>query len=703
MSTQAAVKKAKHLAAKKRRRKQMGLTGDDKIVVSEKATKTAHTDSAPSHRGSSTSTDMQRDEEQDEYSDGTVYSDEEEDHKDYCKGGYHPVNIGDKFNNGKYTVVRKLGWGHFSTVWLCKDNVNLRYVALKIVKSAAHYTETAIDEIKLLEKVVKANPNSPSRKYVVELLDHFKHRGPNGTHICMIFEVLGENLLSLIRRYHHQGVPVHLVKQIAFQVLSGLDYLHRECGIIHTDLKPENVLVVVDVNEVVKKLGLEPLGQLSNSQATKIAGDGTEKQKNGTSVDIKLTESSTQPPASSNMTPSSLSIQLPNPPPESTPSKSQSDPSSAGAPLTSSPATKVLERTLSDISLNDLSSAPQPQPKLPPVPIPSSVTSKSNPSSPSKASSGKGKRKNKKQPPLLSIIDVKIADLGNACWVDHHFTNDIQTRQYRSPEVILGGKWGTSADLWSAGCMLFELLTGDYLFDPQPGQRYTKDDDHIAQIIELLGNFPKTLALSGKYSGDIFNRRGELRHIHKLRYWPLSSVLHEKYNLAKPDADLLASFIQPMIHIIPDQRATAAVMTKHQYLDGFRDWERAVTLKTMGLDSEGIQMIERLLAAGNDAKDSGDGLISSSSLSLKSAAPAASKFSNSPVKSTPHETKLSSSLSPSKSPTKINSSFKVPVPTSPSKLKGIKGYGNSSRKSPEKFSTPEKRDQSGSPMKLSSP
>jgi len=52
------------------------------------------------------------------------------------------------------------------------------------------------------------------------------------------------------------------------------------------------------------------------------------------------------------------------------------------------------------------------------------------------------------------IISVKIADLGNACWVGHHFTNDIQTRQYRSPEVILGAKWGASTDVWSMSCMV---------------------------------------------------------------------------------------------------------------------------------------------------------------------------------------------------------------------------------------------------------
>jgi serine/threonine protein kinase len=86
-------------------------------------------------------------------------------------------------------------------------------------------------------------------------------------------------------------------------------------------------------------------------------------------------------------------------------------------------------------------------------------------------------------PPDYSNIQVKIADLGNACWVDHHFTSDIQTRQYRSPEVILGAKYNSSADIWSLGCMTFELLTGDYLFEPKSGKKYRKDDGRFHNLL----------------------------------------------------------------------------------------------------------------------------------------------------------------------------------------------------------------------------
>src|SRR4029078_13582786 len=49
-----------------------------------------------------------------------------------------------------------------------------------------------------------------------------------------------------------------------------------------------------------------------------------------------------------------------------------------------------------------------------------------------------------------------LADLCTACWVDHLFTNEIQRRQYRCPEVILGARWGPSADIWSMACMVSE-------------------------------------------------------------------------------------------------------------------------------------------------------------------------------------------------------------------------------------------------------
>jgi len=66
----------------------------------------------------------------------------------------------------------------------------------------------------------------------------------------------------------------------------------------------------------------------------------------------------------------------------------------------------------------------------------------------------------------------------------------------------------------------------------------------------------------------MFSFPGELRHINKLRYWPLEAVLHDKYLFPKPTADAIASFLTPMLRLHPDKRAKASELIHHNWLDG---------------------------------------------------------------------------------------------------------------------------------------
>lgn len=114
--------------------------------------------------------------------------------------------------------MRKLGWGHFSTVWLCKDLDEDRYVALKVVKSAQHYTETAADEIRLLQVIKDSDPYDLNRERIVKLLNSFTVRGVNGMHTCLVFEALGCSLYKLIVKNNYQGLAIRQVKSIIKQV-----------------------------------------------------------------------------------------------------------------------------------------------------------------------------------------------------------------------------------------------------------------------------------------------------------------------------------------------------------------------------------------------------------------------------------------------------------------------------------------------------
>jgi len=57
----------------------------------------------------------------------------------------------------------------------------------------------------------------------------------------MVFNVLGSNLLALIKKFNYRGLPIPVVKILTKQILIGLDYLHTKCSIIHTDLKPGDI------------------------------------------------------------------------------------------------------------------------------------------------------------------------------------------------------------------------------------------------------------------------------------------------------------------------------------------------------------------------------------------------------------------------------------------------------------------------------
>ncbi|KAG6910565.1 hypothetical protein DXG01_009515 [Tephrocybe rancida] len=873
---------------------------------------------------------------------------DEESPADYNAGGYLPVKVGDSFKSGRYRVVRKLGWGHFSTVWLVKDTQERHHSALKVVKSAGRYAETARDEIKLLSRVASFSPTHPGRPHIVSFLDSFVNQGPESSHVCIVFEPLGENLLGLIERNKKKGVPRSLVKVIAKQILLGLQYLHDECDLVHTDIKPENILIAIpdiethihaelstsptptsrrvgvplptksragvtiphsqqrarrqvqifdsqplaspsrsaidlprsvpgslslNVNAHERGNSTNPEGSLINklhvarltgsttasgtakslsSAASKTSGgltasappakldsriflnanvsgpkhnplspssaSSSSSSISSTAVSIAAGSSSVMstpptslshslgiavagfmgisragddlttdngfrqldnrnsnhsrdgipvkgrngkgkmtiedeledaastswkdtlckprswtdkiipglsssykspstihaksklcqvqsshhsqprsgapsssfwkdpgtaapapavvvsavagadgggtrhpfdfPPPSSrgtasetssatatnahpsrtstpvntsspakkapllikkvalNILPDALTRPVePTAPPLYTAAKSNPSLLSQTAPMRATPSlmptpptcsrsppqhtsllsahkhsllvttctshhpyrtstTNMHTNTSNSVGITPTSITPTPN-TPPPAPLPTPAESPSTSSHITQPSS---------QPSTLPIpvppsadaspvalpppITVKIADLGNATPSKKHYTEDIQTRQYRAPEAILGRRdWDARADIWSVACVVFELLTSEFLFDPHgQGERFTKDDDHMAQIIELLGDFPLELKMGGKYSRELFDHTGTLRYIHELRPWPLKRVMAEKYVYSETDAAALSEFLLPMLSIDMSKRAYARDMLDHPWL-----------------------------------------------------------------------------------------------------------------------------------------
>ena len=121
--------------------------------------------------------------------------------------------------------------------------------------------------------------------------------------------------------------------------------------------------------------------------------------------------------------------------------------------------------------------------------------------------------------------------------------------------------------MWSFACMLFEMLTGEFLFDPKKEKTFKKSEDHLALMMELLNKFPKNYSTIGTNSHKYVGDDGNLKRIKNLNFMGLKDLLTHYHKVKESEAEALAEFLMPILEIYPEKRATAAQMLNHYWLD----------------------------------------------------------------------------------------------------------------------------------------
>ncbi|TAQ91348.1 hypothetical protein B7494_g365 [Chlorociboria aeruginascens] len=407
---------------------------------------------------------------------------------------FYPVQPGKTFN-GRYQTIAKLGFGGSSTVWLARDMKIERsqadstplgsdpYVVLKFCVCDYVNKEAARHELEIYKRLSNVNTSHKGLPYVQLLMDEFEIRGPNGTHICLVFEPMRETLSHFQSRLKGQRFTLELMKMYLVCILNGLDYLHSECRVVHADLKLENILVNFEDESV-----LEAFVQAQTETPM------LQKERNG--YCIYQSHNQFGP----------LRVQL--------------------GPI---------------------------------VPI--------------------------------------IADFGHAQWIDDSKPqiNPIQPDYYRAPEVLLGAGWGSSADIWNLGVMLWNMLEGTStnLFaniHARDGKYMAQN--HLAQMIALLGPPPKDLIMCEHrmrawnfapaiendehklchkayefYHGPFFNSEGKFLYLDLV-----PSNLKLENTISALDGEEKNAFLEFVVGNMlcwePEKRKTARELLRHPWLAG---------------------------------------------------------------------------------------------------------------------------------------
>ena len=167
----------------------------------------------------------------------------------------------------------------------------------------------------------------------------------------------------------------------------------------------------------------------------------------------------------------------------------------------------------------------------------------------------------------LDDISVKIIDFGSSEIIGRMESDEILTRCYRPPENILNSFYNEKSDVWVIGCMLYEVLNGNSLFDLRDYnlESIEKDRKHMAQMYDVLGKMPRELAMDCEFSEDIFDAKGRIIKNKGIEQRDIKSEIGKRFNIEDSEIDVIHDLIFKILNYDYKLRPSCSEILNHNW------------------------------------------------------------------------------------------------------------------------------------------
>ena len=429
-----------------------------------------------------------------------------------------------------FIAIKKLGSGSFSHVWMAYDFRQNKYVAIKIYFSKEY--KNGESEAKVYTDLSKLKS-----KYILGFLGSHIHKNNenNKKYFINVFELMmfsSQNILKM-DTFSEYGIPYNISLQLFKKVAEGIAEIHK-AGYIHGDIKPENILIEglsEECKTIMKKLNLENfIKKKSKKELPKLIMNLVEKH-------VKLVEDSSSDD-------------------DETDSDSDDDYSDSCSSSFEENISKLsLEDDRISISSNDDNDSDGEE-------VEEDILAHCNLSA--------DKIKEDYNFLLEKCKNIKISDFGSSVKINNidKTKKHIQTPYYRPPEILLRTDFNEKIDIWALGCILYEYLTGDILFDADDYYKINHTRYHLFLINQTVGDISLDLVNKCSNKDLIFVHNTNL--VKCLSSFDISNMLMTKLkkltrhkNLSDNDYDNLCDILIKMLDCDKNKRITISDVLAH--------------------------------------------------------------------------------------------------------------------------------------------